>query len=162
MLVFLDTETTGLSFAEGDRLVSIAMLKNGEHIQLFVNPGRPSSPGALKIHRLTEEFLSDKPSFSQVYQQILNFISPEDIIVAHNANFDLDFINGELALCGQGPLKNKVIDSLRVARERLKGVSCSLDNLCKYFNIDTSLRQHRHDSLVDCLLLSQVFAQLYK
>ena len=163
--VFLDTETTGLSFKDGHKLVEVAcvetedLIPNGKVFHKLINPNRSMPEEAFKIHGFSQEFLSDKETFEQVADQFLNFIKGKKIII-HNASFDLGFLNGELALIQKELINKKmVIDSLEVARNKFPGTSNSLDALCKRFNIDLS-RRTKHNALLDCELLREVYINL--
>ena len=159
--IFLDTETTGLSFKDGHKIVEIACVETKDLIQTnkifhkLINPKRSVPEEAFKIHGFSEEFLSNKETFDQVAEEFLNFIKGKKLII-HNANFDLGFLNSELGAINK-ELINKivVIDSLEVARNKFPGASNSLDALCKRFNIDTS-RRTKHNALLDCELLREV------
>ena len=161
----LDTETTGLNHEEGHRLVEVGIIElenhipTGEYFHYYLNPERASDRRAEEIHGLTNEFLKDKPKFSDIAEEFLEFISNSKIII-HNASFDLSFLNGELGLIQKEGLNKKlVIDSLEVARNKFPGTSNSLDALCKRFNIDLS-RRHKHNALLDCELLREVYINL--
>ena len=163
--VFLDTETTGLSFRDGHKIVEIAcietkdLIATGKVFHKFINPKRNMPEEAYKVHGFSEEFLSDKETFAQVAEDFLSFIKDKKIII-HNASFDLSFLNGELGLIQKEGLNKKlVIDSLEVARNKFPGTSNSLDALCKRFNIDLS-RRNKHNALLDCELLREVYINL--
>ena len=163
--IFLDTETTGLSFKEGHRVVEIACIETKDLIptnKIFhklINPKRNMPEEAFKIHGFSEEFLSNKETFDQVADEFLNFIQGKKLII-HNASFDLSFLNGELRAIKKELIdKMVVIDSLEVARNKFPGTSNSLDSLCKRFNIDLSKRT-KHNALLDCELLREVYINL--
>ncbi len=163
--VFLDTETTGLSFKEGHKIVEIAcietkdLISTGNTFHRFINPQRNIPEEAFKIHGFSEKFLSTKETFDKISDDFLNFIDGKKIII-HNASFDLSFLNGELGLLDKSPIDKKlVIDSLEVARNKFPGVSNSLDALCKRFNVDLSKRT-KHNALLDCQLLREVYINL--
>ena len=163
--VFLDTETTGLSFKDGHKIVEIAcietrdLIATGKVFHKIINPKRNMPEEAYKVHGFSEEFLSDKETFAQVADDFLSFIKDKKIII-HNAPFDLSFLNGELGLIQKEGLNKKlVIDSLEVARNKFPGSSNSLDALCKRFNIDLS-RRNKHNALLDCELLREVYINL--
>jgi DNA polymerase-3 subunit epsilon len=163
--VFLDTETTGLSFREGHKVVEIAcietkdLIPTGKVFHKFINPKRSMPEEAFKVHGFSQEFLSDKETFSQVADEFLNFIKDKKIII-HNASFDLGFLDGELGIIQKVKINKKlVIDSLEVARNKFPGTSNSLDALCKKFNIDLS-RRTKHNALLDCELLREVYINL--
>ena len=163
--VFLDTETTGLSFKDGHKVVEIACIETkdliftGKVFHKLINPKRGVPEEAFKVHGFSQEFLSDKETFDQVAEEFLNFIKDKKIII-HNASFDLGFLDGELGSIQKEIIKKKlVIDSLEVARNKFPGVSNSLDALCKRFNIDLS-RRTKHNALLDCELLREVYINL--
>ena len=163
--IFLDTETTGLSFKEGHRIVEIAcietkdLIPTGSVFHKLINPKRDVPKEAFKIHGFSEEFLSTKETFNKIADEFLKFIQGKKIII-HNASFDLSFLNGELDLIKKMQIKNNfVIDSLEVARNKYPGISNSLDALCKRFNIDLSKRT-KHNALLDCELLREVYINL--
>ena len=163
--IFLDTETTGLSFKDGHRIVEIACIETQNLIptnKIFhklINPKRNVPDEAFKIHGFSQEFLSNQKTFDQVVDEFLNFIEGKKLII-HNANFDLGFLNGELGAIKKKLIDKKlVIDSLEVARNKFPGLSNSLDALCKRFNIDLSKRT-KHNALLDCELLREVYINL--
>ena len=163
--VFLDTETTGLSFKDGHRIVEIAcvetkdLLPTGKIFHKLINPERDVPKEAFDIHGFSQEFLSSKDNFVKVADDFLDFIKGKKIII-HNAPFDLGFLNGELnAIKKKSIDKELVIDSLDVARNKFPGTSNSLDALCKRFNIDLSKRT-KHNALLDCELLREVYINL--
>lgn len=160
--IVFDTETTGLSVAEGDRIISMACVemldgKSAREIEFFVNPGRPSNPHALAVHGLTEEFLSDKPRFHEVADHFLEFVG-EDPLIIHNANFDMKFLRNELHLAGRDDtMNNPVIDTYRSFRFGYSPTKNSLDYVLNQFQIDRSSREQYHGALTDARLLSQVY-----
>ena len=163
--IFLDTETTGLSFKDGHKLVEIAcvetkdLIPTGNVFHKLVNPQRDVPEDAFKIHGFSKEFLSNKETFDKIADELLNFIKGKKIII-HNASFDMSFLNGELhAIQKELVDKNLVIDSLELARNKFPGTSNSLDALCKKFNIDLSKRT-KHNALLDCELLREVYINL--
>ena len=163
--IFLDTETTGLSFNEGHKVVEIACVETKDLIPTnnvfhkLINPKRNVPEEAIKIHGFSEEFLKTKQTFSEIADDFLSFIDGKKIII-HNANFDLGFLNGELAAVNKKQInKNMVIDSLDIARNKFPGTSNSLDALCKRFNIDLS-RRTKHNALLDCELLREAYINL--
>ena len=163
--VFLDTETTGLSFKDGHKIVEIAcietkdLIATGKVFHKLINPKRSVPEGAYKIHGFSEDFLKDKETFDQVADEFLSFIKNKTIII-HNASFDLSFLDGELSLIQKEKINKKsVIDSLEVARNKFPGTSNSLDALCKRFNVDLS-RRTKHNALLDCELLREVYINL--
>ena len=163
--VFLDTETTGLSFKDGHRVVEIAcietkdLIPTGKIFHKLINPNRSMPDQAFKIHGFSEEFLKDKETFSKIADEFLSFIKDKKIII-HNAPFDLSFLDGELELVKKEKINKKlVIDSLEVARNKFPGASNSLDALCKKFGIDLSKRT-KHNALLDCELLREAYINL--
>jgi DNA polymerase-3 subunit epsilon len=163
--IFLDTETTGLSFKDGHKIVEIACIETRDLVptnKIFhklINPKRNVPEEAFKIHGFSEEFLSNKETFDQVADEFLNFIKGKKLII-HNSNFDIGFLNGELGVIKKELIdKMSVIDSLEVARNKFPGTSNSLDALCKRFNIDIS-RRIKHNALLDCELLREVYINL--
>ena len=163
--IFLDTETTGLSYNDGHKLVEIAcietkdLLPTGKIFHRLLNPKRDVPSEAFKIHGFSQEFLSTKETFDKIADDFLNFINGKKLII-HNASFDLSFLNGELNNIKKNKLKNDmVIDSLEVARNKFPGTSNSLDALCRRFNIDLS-RRVKHNALLDCELLREVYINL--
>ena len=163
--VFLDTETTGLSFREGHKIVEIAcietkdLISTGKVFHKLINPLRDIPESAYKVHGYTKEFLSDKDTFDKVADEFLNFIKGKRIVI-HNASFDVSFLNGELNEIQKELIDIKsVTDSLELARNKFPGTSNSLDALCKKFNIDLSKRT-KHNALLDCELLREVYINL--
>ena len=163
--IFLDTETTGLSFKDGHRVVEIAcietkdLIATGNVFHRLINPERNIPEEAFKIHGFSEKFLSTKEKFDKIADDFLNFIDGKKIII-HNASFDLGFLNGELRSLKKNTIDPKnVVDSLEIARNKFPGISNSLDALCKRFNIDLSKRT-KHNALLDCQLLREVYINL--
>ena len=163
--VFLDTETTGLSIQEDNRIVEIACIETKDLIptkKIFhelINPERKVEEDALKIHGHTNEMLKEKKKFKDIANEFLQFIEGKKLII-HNAPFDVSFLNHELKKINKKTLNIKdVVDSLEIARAKYPGVSNSLDNLCKRFNIDLSKRT-KHNALLDCELLREVYINL--
>ena len=163
--IFLDTETTGLSFREGHKIVEIAcietkdLIPTGRIFHKLINPKRSVPDEAFKVHGFSEKFLMDKETFTDVADEFINFIKEKKIII-HNASFDLGFLNGELVEIKKDKIDKKlVIDSLEVSRNKFPGTSNSLDALCRRFNIDLS-RRSKHNALLDCELLREVYINL--
>ena len=163
--IFLDTETTGLSYKDGHKIVEIAcvetsdLIPTGKRFHKLINPERDIPNEAFKVHGFSRQFLSDKLLFNEIADEFLNFIVGKKIII-HNAPFDLSFLNGELKTIGKDLIdKKQVVDSLEIARNKFPGVSNSLDALCKRFNIDFSKRI-KHNALLDCELLREVYINL--
>lgn len=163
--VILDTETTGLSIIEKHRIVEIGCIELENQIPTnkifheYLNPQRSVSEDAYKIHGYSDDFLSDKKTFSEIAESFLEFIKDKKIII-HNAAFDLSFLNYEFRLINQKAInKNNIIDTLEIARLKYPGSQNSLDALCKRFNIDNSKRE-KHNALIDCQLLKEVYINL--
>ena len=163
--IVLDTETTGLSVKDGHRIVEIGCIELDNLIptknifHCYLNPNRKVSESALKVHGYTDEFLSDKKKFADIVDEFLNFIDGKKIII-HNADFDISHLNNELSLINRKSiLRDNVIDTLEIARNKYPGSSISLDALCKRFKIDNSKRE-KHTALIDCELLSKVYINL--
>jgi DNA polymerase-3 subunit epsilon len=165
--IFLDTETTGLSADNGDRLVEIGLIEmvdrrlTGENRHWYLNPGRSSHPDALRVHGLTDTFLADKPKFAEVAQELLDFIVDAELVI-HNASFDIGFLDAELARLDHPPLTRTcagVVDTLLMAREIYPGKSNSLDALCRRLEVDNSSRT-LHGALLDAGLLAEVYIRL--
>ena len=162
--IVLDTETTGISVKDGHRIVEIGCIeldnliptKNKFHC--YLNPGRKVSEKALEIHGYTDDFLSDKKKFNEICDNFLEFIKDKRLII-HNAEFDLAHINNELSLLGKKVIKNEIVDTLSLAREKFPGSPANLDALCKRYRIDNS-RRVQHTALIDCDLLSKVYINL--
>lgn len=162
--IVLDTETTGLDFRTGDRIVEIGCIemhgrqRTGRTFHAWVNPGREVGAGAVAIHGLTTEFLSDKPTFPQVVDEFICFVQGAELVI-HNAPFDTGFLGNELALAGRPTLDELcpvVIDTLLLARNLRPGRKNNLDALCSEFGIDNSGRQ-LHGALRDAELLADVW-----
>ncbi len=161
----LDTETTGLDSGDGHRIVEIGIVElenhvpTGKEFHYYLNPERESDKGAQKVHGLSREFLSNKPKFSDIAEEFINFISDSKIII-HNASFDLGFINAELTRCNIDELsENIVIDTLILAKKKFIGQSVSLDSLCRKYNINLTGRD-THGALKDAKLLASVYLEL--
>ena len=165
--IFLDTETTGLSPESGDRVIEIGCVEmlnrrlSGRNLHFYLNPERPNSEDAVKIHGLTDEFLADKPLFASVADELLDYLSGAEIII-HNAAFDVGFLSAELQRIGRprfGGFVSSVTDSLTMAREMFPGKSNSLDALCKRLEVDNSNRS-LHGALLDAGLLAEVYIRM--
>ena len=162
--IVLDTETTGLSVKDGHRIVEIGCLElkdlipTSKKFHCYLNPERKVSEKALEVHGYTDKFLSDKKKFKEVADDFLKFIENKKLII-HNADFDLSHLNNEMKIIGKSNIKNEVIDTLTVARNKFPGSSISLDSLCKRYRIDNSKRE-KHTALIDCELLAKVYINL--
>ena len=162
--IVLDTETTGLSVKDGHRIVEIGCIEledlvySKKKFHCYLNPERKVSEKALEVHGYTDEFLSNKKKFKEIVEEFLSFIEGKKLII-HNAEFDLSHINHELDLLGMGKIKNEVVDTLVLARDKFPGSSISLDALCKRYRIDNSKRV-QHTALIDCDLLAKVYINL--
>ena len=163
--IVLDTETTGLDPTTGDKIVEIGAvellnhLPTGKTFHKYLNPERNMPEEAQAVHGLTEEFLKDKPVFSQIADDFLTFIKGSKLVI-HNASFDMKFINAELALVGKTTLPGGIaIDTLGIARKKFPGSPASLDALCRRFNIDNSART-LHGALLDSEILAEVYLEL--
>ncbi len=162
--IFLDTETTGLSADQGDRIIEVACIEldnrrfSGRRFHHYVNPGRSSHPDAVRIHGITDQFLADKPPFAAVVDELLAFVDGAEVII-HNAGFDVGFLDAELARLGRPRFAAhcaQVTDTLLMAREQYPGKSNSLDALCRRLEVDNSGRD-LHGALIDADLLAQVY-----
>ncbi len=165
--IFLDTETTGLSPDSGDRMVEIGCIEmdnrrlTGRHLHYYLNPERKNGEGAVAVHGLTDEFLADKPLFSSIAEEMIEFVRGAEIII-HNASFDVGFLNEELRRCGLPKFSTHVAavtDTLQMARDQFPGKSNSLDALCKRLEVDNTNRT-LHGALIDANLLAEVYIRL--
>jgi DNA polymerase-3 subunit epsilon len=162
--IVLDTETTGLSHAEGDRLVEIGCVElinhipSGQNFHVYINPQRNMPDEAFRVHGLSEEFLSDKPLFKTLAEEFRTFVDGARLII-HNAPFDMGFLNAELGWAGLPILDNEVIDTVMLARKKHPGARVSLDALCKHYGIDNS-RRTLHGALLDSEILAEVYLEL--
>tara|TARA_Y100000590_G_scaffold412103_1_gene506767 strand:- start:1055 stop:1729 length:675 start_codon:yes stop_codon:yes gene_type:complete len=163
--IFLDTETTGLSAKDGDKIIEIACIETKDLIptkRIFhklINPEKKISQEAFKIHGFSDDFLKKKEKFESVADEFLEFIKGKKLII-HNAPFDIGFLNNELRNSNKKTLNVKEVeDTLSLARSKYPASSNSLDNLCKRFNIDLSKRT-KHNALLDCELLREVYINL--
>ena len=166
-LIVLDTETTGLSAENGDRIIELGCVEllnrklTGNNLHMYFNAGRDSHEEALRVHGITTEFLKDKPRFEQQVEEILAYLQGAEIVI-HNAPFDVGFLNKELQRVGKPPLKtwvDGVIDTLAMAKERYPGKRNSLDSLCDRLGVDNSGRK-LHGALLDAELLADVYINL--
>jgi DNA polymerase-3 subunit epsilon len=163
--IVIDTETTGLDHANGDRLIELGCIEivnripTGREFHRYLNPERDIHRDAIAVHGLTSDFLKDKPLFKDVVDELLEFLD-EAPLVAHNAGFDIAFINAELARTGRPPLTfDRVVDTLVLARRRHPAGPNSLDALCRRYGIDLSART-KHGALLDSMLLANVYVEL--
>jgi DNA polymerase-3 subunit epsilon len=166
--IILDTETTGLSWDKGNRVVEIGCVElverrpTGRTFQCYLNPEREFEPGAQEVTGLTWDFLADKPKFADVVDEVLAFVEGAELVI-HNAAFDIGFLDAELARLGphygRMHLLCKVEDSLELARQRFPGQRNSLDALCKRLGVDNSHRQ-LHGALLDAQLLAEAYLAL--
>lgn len=164
--ICFDTETTGLSCNGGDRIVEIGALElinhvpTGRQFHEYINPERDVPQKVVEVHGLTNEFLADKPVFAEIAQSWIDFVGDDGILVAHNAEFDINFINMELKKCGLPTYDwDRVVDTLAIARKEFPGAHNKLDDLCRRFGIDNSSRT-LHGALLDSQLLAEVYLQL--
>lgn len=165
--VFLDTETTGLDAASGDRIIEIGCVEmvdrrpSGRRLHHYVNPQRASHPDAVRVHGISDDFLVDKPLFAAVADELLAFVAGADVVI-HNAAFDLGFIDAELERLGRPRFAahaERITDSLLLARELFPGKSNSLDALCRRLEVDNSQRE-LHGALLDAGLLAEVYLRM--
>lgn len=163
--IVLDTETTGMNPETGDKLVEIGCVELFNHIptgkvlQIYINPERDIPPEATAVHGLTNAFLADKPVFSQIYQDFLDFIGDGKLVI-HNAEFDMKFVNAELKKVGHDAIPwTRVTDTLGMARRKFPGSPANLDALCRRFGVDNSGREF-HGALLDSQLLAEVYLEL--
>jgi len=162
--VVLDTETTGISVAEGHRVVEIGCLEldnlipTKKKFHCYLNPERKVSEKAFEVHGYSDSFLSDKMKFREIADDFLRFIKDKRLII-HNAEFDLSHLNNELQIIGKNKIDNEVIDTVSLAKNKFPGSQISLDDLCKRYRIDNSKRV-QHTTLIDWNLLSKVYINL--
>jgi len=162
--IVLDTETTGLNPVTGDRVVEIGGVElinhipTGKHFHHYVNPERRMADDAFQVHGLSDAFLADKPRFAEIAEDMLAFFG-DATLIAHNAPFDISFLNAELERTRRPPLANAVIDTVALARDKHPGAKVSLDALCRHYGIDTS-RRVLHGALLDSEILADVYLEL--
>ena len=163
--LILDTETTGLDPSTGDRIVEIGCVEiinsvaTGQTFHVYLDPERDMPEEAFRVHGLSREFLRGKPKFADVIQELLDFFGDARLVI-HNAEFDMKFINAELARCGASPIgMDRVVDTLAIARRKHPGASNSLDALCSRYKIDNS-RRTKHGALLDAEILAEVYSEL--
>ncbi len=164
--IVFDTETTGLDPLTGDKIVEIGAIELVDHIPTgktyhqYINPMRSMTEEVIKVHGLTEEFLSDKPVFEEICDDFLSFIGSDSSLVAHNASFDMKFLNCELQAVQKSEIGNeRVVDTLVLAKKKFPGSRVNLDELCRRFHIDNSARTV-HGALLDAQLLAEVYLEL--
>ncbi len=162
--IILDTETTGLSTKEGHRIVEIGCIEldnlvpTQNRFHCYLNPERKVSERAFEVHGYTDDFLGKQKRFDEIVDEFLNFIKEKRLII-HNAEFDLSHLNNEMKILGKEKIKNEVVDTLILARNKFPGSSSSLDALCKRYRIDNSKRV-KHTALIDCDLLAKIYINL--
>ena len=165
--IVLDTETTGLSARMGDRVIEIGCIEllsrnvTDQHFHCYLNPEREIDEGAARVHGLTLEFLADKPTFPAIAKEFVDYLSGAELII-HNASFDVEFLDRELALAGLKKLSeysSQIIDTLAMARELHPGKRNSLDALCERYGVNNSHRT-LHGALLDARLLAEVYLAL--
>jgi DNA polymerase-3 subunit epsilon len=164
--VLFDTETTGLDPRDGHRIIEFAALElfnelpTGRQLHHLIHPERDIPEDAARIHGITLEHLRDKPVFKLVAEEVIAFMGPDEMLVAHNAPFDFGFLNAEFGRHGHPPLPvTRMVDTLAMAKTRFPGMPNSLDALCRRFGIDLSERT-AHNALLDCRLLAEVYIEL--
>ena len=162
--IILDTETTGLNVKDGHRIVEIGcielenLIPTNKTFHCYLNPERKVSEKAFEVHGYSDEFLSKQKKFSEVVDDFLNFIDGKKLVI-HNAEFDIGHLNNELLIVGKNRLKNTIVDTLVLARDKFPGSPTNLDSLCKRYRIDNS-RRTKHTALIDCDLLAKVYINL--
>ena len=162
--IVLDTETTGLNPLTGDRVVEIGGVElfnhipTGRHFHHYINPERRMAEDAFSVHGLSDEFLADKPRFAEIADELREFLG-DAIVIAHNAPFDVQFLNFELEKARRPALGNEIIDTVMLARDKHPGARVSLDALCKHYGIDNS-RRTLHGALLDSEILADVYLEL--
>ena len=164
--IVLDTETTGFDPQQGHRVVEIGCIElinhlpTGNTFHKYINPERDMPAEAFAVHGLGEDFLRGQPLFADVVEDLIEFLGYEAPIIAHNAEFDMRFVNFELGRCGLAKLPmTRAIDTVTMARSKFPGAPASLDALCKRFNIDNGSRT-LHGALLDAQLLAEVYLEL--
>lgn len=164
--IALDTETTGMDPFKGDRILEIGcvelmnLVPTGKTLQIYINPERDIPAEATAVHGITNEFVADKPTFSEVYSEFIEFIGTDSKLVIHNAEFDMKFLNWELGQVGHPALAwSRVVDTVAIARKKFPGSPANLDALCRRFEIDNSGRTY-HGALLDSELLAEVYMEL--
>lgn len=162
--IVLDTETTGLDWRNGDRVIEIGCVEllnrslTGRHYHVYINPGRSIDAEAVAVHGITEAFLADKPKFADIVAEFEDFVRDAELVI-HNASFDVGFLDCELDLLGRGKLAALcagVVDTLKMAKEQNPGKKASLDALCDRYEVDNAHRE-LHGALLDAELLAEVY-----
>ena len=162
--IVLDTETTGLNYKGGDRIIEVGCVEltnhipTGKNLQFYCSTDRKIGEDVIKIHGLTNEFLSKHPTFKENSKNFFDFIKNDPLII-HNADFDVGFVNNELKLIGAKPITNNIVDTMLLARKKLNTRTTNLDYLCRRFSIDLHSRK-LHGALLDCHLLAGVYLEL--
>ena len=162
--IILDIETTGLNFRTGDRVIEVGCLElfnhvpSGNYLQFYCSTDKKIKEDTIRIHGLTNEFLNKHSTFKEQSNKFLDFIK-NDTLIIHNADFDVGFINNELKLIGTKPIKNRIIDTMLLARKKLNTRIVNLNYLCRRFSIDLSSRK-LHGAFLDCQLLAEVYLEL--
>jgi DNA polymerase-3 subunit epsilon len=163
--IVLDTETTGLDAAHGDRIIEVGAVElkdrklTGQTFHVYLNPERTIEDGAFDVHGISNEFLADKPRFGEIAAELIQFVRGGELII-HNAPFDTGFLNAEFAILGKrwGRIEDycNIVDSLRIARDKHPGQKNSLDALCSRYLVDNSGREY-HGALLDARILAEVY-----
>ena len=163
--IVLDTETTGFDPSTGDRVIEIGCVELFEHyptgktLQFYLNPERDVPIESQRVHGITGDFLKDKPLFSAIVEEFLEFIGDAPLVI-HNASFDIKFINAELARVSRPPIHiSRAIDTIEIAKRKIPGARYSLDELCKRFGVDLTARS-KHGALLDADLTAQIYLEL--
>jgi DNA polymerase-3 subunit epsilon len=162
--IILDTETTGLNVKDGHRIVEIGcieldnLIPTKQTFHCYLNPERKVSEKAFEVHGYSDKFLSKQKKFSEIVDDFLKFIEGKKLVI-HNADFDIGHLNNEMLILGKDKIKNEVIDTLILARDKFPGSPINLDSLCKRYRIDNS-RRTKHTALIDCDLLAKVYINL--
>ena len=163
--IILDTETTGLNLNEGHRIIEIGACEMIDHVitdttfHMYINPEREINTEATRVHGISNDDLKDKPTFSDICNEFIEFIGNSTLII-HNSDFDISFINNELKLCGKNfVISNPIIDTLKLAKKKFPGSLVNLDALCRRYDVSLDNRKF-HGALVDAVLLSEIYIEL--
>jgi len=163
--IVFDTETTGFEPGEGHRIVEVGCVELMDHfptgrtLQFYLNPERDVPIESQRVHGLSGEFLADKPLFSHVVEEFLEFLGDSPLVI-HNASFDIKFVNAELSRVGREPIPlSRAIDTIEIAKRKIPGARYSLDELCKRFGVDLSVRT-THGALLDAQLTAEIYLEL--